>query len=909
MSVISVILAPSGPLAGVRDALADWSAARLIDRFYWVEPHMIQSGTFSALSVHGGAFDGATLNALAGSGRIARIRLVVLVPAITGMQGVGTAVEQELAAFLESSFGSAPVTRIRAIVTRADDRATLPDLAIDGWHNVLLSPEDSSGPGIGQTRLGPTKDPFDLGAPAAAAVAGLTGLWSGIDGSPLDAETLAYGGLVRMSRSYYRRLGTAELERALRTDVLSMERGLPLPTQFGAAATYVEDAALATQDMAEQLWARHPGVLRGPRDTLATEKVKPIGAWEALKMFFAFILAAVRGAPRAWLAGVVNRVRADAAAAVHGLVFGAAPSAYAVVVQGVTADGMPASWLDLQGAAVALDKALDDGGGARRDHEAHADLSALWQDYVAASLTLADGGDRVTGLTPVQIGTQRGVLRRPGSIVPAVEDAFDAVPPHLAASIGIATAEPFDVLGTFALGGRLRRVAEQPMLGVAASATLEQLGSWRSEHSETFAARVGTRIGESLFAVREEIAALLEEIRQAASADDLLAAESARNRRLARTLRILAIIFGAAAVTVAVLLFTGVVGLTIGLIILASVLLLWFVVALWVFIVQNRRLFALLNARKELLARNELARRNIRHAVRDARRLTDAYSQYLAWSRVVGSVLRAPFGRSSEAAVATDVDVVDLPQSVRLGAGVVDANAVGSASIELRRDIFAIGWLQGCWDSALAGASKQIGPRGVEIEAEPRTLFRQRGSGEDSLLPLWTAALQENGVAGAVGDETWSRVLADLDGPRAAVADRLLAQVSDARLSGGQPVPYAIFMGNTDSVERLRGDRLDDAPLSDSARANGGSVVERPDSRVGRRGLSRVVSLTELTAAIPAYEFIAYQDPEIFDPSSLNGPGWAVAPATNATPTAPTRVISSEPSTLDLPDPFGGQPF
>lgn len=929
MTTITVVLAPSGPLAGVRDALTDWSAARMIDPFYWVEPHMIERGVISALSVRGGTVEGATLNALAGAGRTERIRLVVLVPALSGIDAVGTAVEQEVAAFLESSFGNAPVTRIRAIVARSDDRAKIVDLAVDGWHNVLLSPEDSSGPGIGQTRLGPTRDPFDLGVFAAASVAGLTGLWSEIDGSPLDAEPLTYGGLVRMSRSYYRRLGTAALEKELRADVLSMERGLPLPTQFGSAASYVEDAPLATQNMAEQLWARHPGVLRGPRDTLAAEKVKAVGAWEALRMFFGFILAAVRGAPRAWLAAVVNRVRADAAAAVHGLVFGAAPSAYAVVVQGVTADGMPASWLDLQGAAVALDKALDDGGGSRRDHEAHADLSALWQDYIAASLTLADGGDRVTGLTPVQIGAQRGVLRRAGAIVPAVEETFDAVPPHVAASLGIATAEPFDVLGTFALGARLRRLAEQPMLGVAASATLEELVTWRSKHSESFAARVGTRIGESLFAVRDEIAGLLEEIRKAASSDDLLAAEAARSRRLASTLRLLAIIFGAAAVIVTVLLFTGLLGLSTGLIVLASVLVVWLVVTLCVYVVQTRQLFALLHARKELLARNELARRNLRHAVRDARRLTDAYSQYLAWSRVVGSLLREPFGRSTQAQVAPDIDVVDLPQSVRLGAGVVDASAVGSAAIELRRDIFAIGWLQGCWDAALAGAPRQIGQRGVEIEAEPRMLFRQRGDGEDSLLPLWTAALNEHGVDGAVGDGTWNRVLSDLDGARAAIADRLLASVSDARLAGGQPVPYATFMGNTDTVERLHGDRLDDGALTDTARAKGGSVVERPDSRVGRRGLSRVVALTELTAALPAYEFLAFREAERDYTTGGEIPEWAVArsavptptaptpivpaPAPTApmtrTPTAPTAIIAPTPPSVDVPGPFGGQPF
>ncbi|PPH07749.1 hypothetical protein [Rathayibacter sp. AY1H3] len=906
MSTITVLLAPAGPLAGIRDALTDWSAAGMVDEFHWVEPQMIGRTSISALVVRGGTIEGTTLNALAGAGRTERIRLVSLVPALTGVVPAGTAVEQELAQFLESSFGQAKVVRVRAVVARAGGPATVADLAVDGWHNILLSPEDSSGPGMGQTRLPPTTDPLELGVPAAAGVAGLVGLWTGVDGSPLDDENLTYGQLARMSRSYYRRLGTAELEGALRREVLSMERGLPLPTQFGTAATYVEDAPLASQNMSEQLWARHPGVLRGPRDAEPPRKTKQIGAWDALKMLFGFVLAALRNAPRAWLAAVVNRVRADAAAAVHGLVFGGAPSAYAVVVKGVTADGMPASWLDYGGAAASIDRILDEQGGARRDHEAHADLSALWQDYVAASLTLADGGERVTGLTPVQIGAQRGVLRRPGGIVPGADQAFDGVPPHLAATVGLPAAEPFDVLGVYALEQRLRFVAEQPAVGVAAATALQALGTWKAEHGDSFAARVGTRIGESFFAVTLEIRTLLEDIRRAASADDILTSVQAQQKRLASTTRILVIVFTALLVVTGVLLATGVIGVTIGLILLGSILLVGFATTLIVFLRGQRELFRLINARTELLAREELARRNLRHAVRDARRLTDAYGQFLAWSRVVGTILAAPFGRAEESALAPDVDVADLPQSVRLGAGVVDPAAVGSAAIELRRDIFAIGWLDQCWTAALAGAPRQIGPRGVEIEADARALYRQSGGGEDSLLPLWTAALSAHGVDGSVGDATWARVLQDLDGPRSAIADRLLASVSDARLAGGAPVPYARFLADTDSPSRLLGDRLDDGLLTDSARASGASAVERPDSRIGRRGLSRIVALTELTASIPAYEFLVHRaaGPRMVSDVGLDGAReWASAPVVAAPAAIP------EPTAADVPDLFDGMPF
>src|SRR3954451_23346366 len=111
MSALTVFVAPSGLLAGVREALADWSALGLVNGFLWIEPAMITSTGIKAVQVEAGRKSATTLEELAGIGGYDRLRLCVLVPGIAGQEQVSSAAAQRVAEVLEGSFGRVPVVR------------------------------------------------------------------------------------------------------------------------------------------------------------------------------------------------------------------------------------------------------------------------------------------------------------------------------------------------------------------------------------------------------------------------------------------------------------------------------------------------------------------------------------------------------------------------------------------------------------------------------------------------------------------------------------------------------------------------------------------------------------------------------------------------------------------------------
>ncbi|MGO2110823.1 MAG: hypothetical protein ACTH31_04350 [Pseudoclavibacter sp.] len=908
MRVLTLLLAPEGPLASVRDVLTDWSAAGLVDDFHWIEPAMLEGGADASILVHRGELVGAPLQAIAGRERIDGIRLCILVPALSGTTPLTRGEEQEVVDVLDRSFANVPVTRVRAIVTRAEPEVSVPGLVVAGWHNVVLSPEDSTGPGLGRTRLDVAGNSADLGRQAAAGVAGLLGMWAGVERSPLDGERFIDGQRARLARSYFRRLATEEITNRLREGVLSVRDGLPLPSQFGVQTVYVDDVGQANENMSNRLWTKHASVLRGPRETHAPAQEQPIGAGEALKLFFSFLWAAIKNAPRAWLNGLSNEVNSNAAGAIQGLVYGREPAAYSVFVQGVAANGMPASWHDYRNAASSLDRLVDEATG-QRELAAYADLSGLWQDYAAASFTLGDAGERVPGLTPTAVGAQPGVIRHVEQIVPSTDGAFTGLGPHVAASVGAQPVEPFDALGTYDLENRVRVVAEQPALSIDASGALDHLQRWKSRYGNSFASRVGGRIAGAMVDVQHEIRGLFGQINHAARSGDLLAGLQQQQRQLATIMQVLAIM---SLVAVAVMVVFGIIEFLawwvvalVGL----GILVIWFGAALVVFMQGQRELFAVINRRREEVSAEEVARRNLRHAVRDARRLGEAYGQFLGWSRVIGSVLANPFGERPAHAADADNGLSGMPLSARVGTVAVDETHLGNTVMRLRRDLFATGWLTECWNAALEGAGSRIGPAGVELEGQPQLIFRERGDGDGSLLNLWGRSLVEHGMDPAIGERKWQTTMSELQTQHASTVTDLVHFVRDSNDPRGEPIDYATFMAGLDHDTDNTLDRLDDRVLSETAQTRGRSGIATSMPQRAQQGLDRVAALTQLSNSFDDYELRAAapaerraaSGPVLDDPSRpTSSQASAAAPMRAARPTADDDAI---------PGLFGGSPF
>ncbi|HLT60760.1 MAG TPA: hypothetical protein VK020_06175, partial [Microlunatus sp.] len=730
-----LLAAPDGPLTGARDALRDLSALGLITDFLWVRPVAGEDQlAIAADRISGGGSDPVTLQQVLAERQYDRVRVCCLVP-VLGDGSVITApeLERDLVDLVRRSSGAGRIERLRCVITRPGGTSRPEDLGRDGWHTVVISPEDSRGPGLGHQVLGPTDDPALLGGPAAAALAGLTGLWAGIPDAPLDDVAVPPGRAVRVARGFFRSLDASAVERSIRDGVTALAGGLPAvrtggveSLRLGGSGGRSDDVDAATGAMADALWRKHAAVLRGPRVQAAPSPVKDVGALTALRMLFSFIWAAIRNTPMRWRAAITNKVASTTAAAVHGGVFGRAPSAYAVVVRGIRPDGTGADWRDWGRASAELAGAIGEAPGPGTPGPAGTgpdpaaagrhDFSALWQDYLAGAFTLADGGERSPELPPIQVGVDRAVLADPADVVPGPEARW-RLPGQFSAeqvASGQAQVAPYDVLGVQAARERLNPPEGQltPELDRARAGLEGWLGRYRSG----YAGKVGRRLGRAVADTRAEVGTILAALAQAGTEDEPSDDLRRRMRRLTWWMR--GLLVGLAAVIVILALLgwaEALTGQTVTLSIVAAVVV-WLVGSFVVFFVGQRELFRELNRRRDAASQADANRVNLGHALRDLNRLSAAYEQFLAWSRIAGAVIAAPFGRTADdAEPERRLPAAGLPLAARVGVAELRPDAVARAAAMIRREVFQAGWLSRPWRALLDSAPGRLGPEAIDL--------------------------------------------------------------------------------------------------------------------------------------------------------------------------------------------------
>jgi len=843
VSTLSLILAPND-LDGVRDVLRDWSAVGLVDQFVWTNGAMatvVSTGTATRLLLR---------DVLSGASE-STVVMAVLGAAVEGVRPLAPDVVNGCESLVEKSLGlGMSMIRVSATAVLKDSEASIATLATAGWHNVILAAEQGSVPERGRVVLDEKTSHDDFLVHIAASLAGVLGLWVGVKSSMFGITPAPQSATASITRSFVRSLNSSKVEADLSAAVLTTTAGLPLPRVSGGAQ-YIEDVALATATMQESYWRAFGWALRGPREQHERARVKGVGVFETLGMFFGFLGAAIRNAPRAWLTATIRKIKAGTASRIQDSVFGSGNSAYVVVVGGVLPDGRPASWQDI---GEAVDE-LAAGSGA--SHSAHEDLTQLWQGYAAAALTLCDAGERNAGLPPVEIGARKGVLRRREDAVPGRNDRFTDVPAHLAAIVGSPDIAPYDVLEADDLEQRLAAQASQPGSGVAASTSLDMLRRWRRQFSASFSVRVGTRIAQALTSVRTEVAQILERLRD--YSDDELDERMARSqRKLALVLRILFIVLIVLVAIVGLLLVLSVFGIPLALNLVAGLVFSWLLSSFIVFLRGQSAVFRLIKERRELISQQEIDRRNLHQGLRDARRLVDAYTQFLRWSEVLGAVLADPFRASGHKGLSNVNHVTGLPLAVVVGETESDPIEVDIVSAELRGLAFEPGWLNPVFGAVVANAHRRLGGRGIEFRENPELLFRQLGEGEHSVLPDLAAHIERLGVDREVGEKKWEESLGLLvEQPE--LSDRLLQRVR----VGGRVITYTEFVGALERPASTSDQVIEDSSLRDEVRIQAGKTAVAVSEPVTvTTGLSRLTLLRQRTLGIPAYEFAAHGLPD-----------------------------------------------
>src|ERR1700754_1653681 len=842
---LTVLVAPHGRTEEIFAVLADYSAVGLLAAFTWVDAADVGGASTPATVLRDGRAEPAALQQLLTAKRYQRIRVVVLVPAeAPSPERVPLAAEQKVEQTVRSSSMGARISLLRVLLTRGDAAAAAPDstMVLEGWHNLLVAPEDSAGPGLGAVPSGPITDPLDFAQHTAPVIAGVAGLWAGLEQTPFDTLEILPGQTVRAVRAFYRRLDSSEVEERLRAQLFDPAGRLPLPRGGEVPVVYVEDVAAATQTMARGLWTKHRDLLRGPRLSVSDVGAQAISIWAALRMFLKFMGAALRQAPGAWWSAVTGSVSSVLASTVQGTVFGGRDSAFAVVTNTDVAN-----WQHLGRSADTLNTAL--GGAPPAQHLAQRDLSVLWMDFVTGALTLADGGRRAEGLEPVPVGSGVGVLAVASDVVPSAAESFSSIPTSLSAVIGVSSVEPADVLGVADLRERLQRAYSDPAAGVEARTAGTELEGWQRLVSKSYAWQVGSILADFLHRARGEGAQLVGEIQQAAnrvSADERL---QARQRAIGVILKtffwslvlVLVVLAGIAAagwVRWPFALWTG--GVMLALYTLASLAL---------FLFSQRDLFAETHLRQSQLGELETMQANLRAALQDVSRLSTAYGQLLSWCRVLGAVLQAPFGPAPAARPSPGQLFDGLPRSTQLGVADPDALQAGDAAHAIQRRLYALGWLTQPWQDMI----KEVAAR---LREEPEMLFRMPGIGTQSGLDQWSSAVASGQVQPTGADALWGRVEQMFAEGHGEVADALTGTVLVPGKDGH--VPARQFGAGITEQGDGRAAPFDASLFTHTAMTAGRSSIAVDEATVARAGLGYRAAVGQASDGLPPYDFALF---------------------------------------------------
>lgn len=843
---LTVFLAPATGADEMLGVLADYSAAGLVEGFVWVNAGDLVGPATPATLVRDGRSETVVLQQVLTAERYDRTRVAVLVPTDLPIEArVPLAAQQTVEQVVRSSTVGGRVTLLRLLLTsnRGGPAEPSDTTVLEGWHNLLVAPEDSADPGLGAVPWGPLPEPLDLALRSAPVIAAVTGLWAGCAHTPFDTLEILPGQTVRAVRAFYRSLDTADVESRLRAQLFDPEGRLPLPRGGQVPVLYIEDVPSAARSMAQALWTKHRDVLRGSRVAAGDAETQAISIWSALKMFLRFMGGALRTAPSAWLSAVKGSVTSALASTVQGTVFGGKGSAFAVVTANDTN-----SWQDIGRSADSMSAAL---GGAPAGHQAQQDLSPLWADFVNGALTLADGGRRTGGLEPIQVGSGIGVLANAADVVPSRADGFRAIPTSLAAVVGVTEVEPADVLGAAELRERLQQCYSDPTAGVEARTAAGDLDRWQHQATRSYAWQSAAILVDFLGRARNEVGQLVENIRRATAETPDDERLKARQQAIGT---ILATLTWATLVTLVLLVgfaLFGVWGWKFALITGAVLIVLYIVVSLTLFLVVQRDLFALMNLRKSQQEQLNSMQANLRTALADVSRLSTAYGQLLSWCRALGPVLRAPFGPAPAGRAATAPIAAGLPRCAQVGVADPPAEQAGDAAHAVQRRLYALGWLSQPWQEMVRAAAAQL-------REDPEMLYRMPGIGSTSGLDQWSTAVAAGQVQSTGAAALWGRVeqmFAEDAGVGGVLTDTVLVPSSGAHLAANRF--GAGFLDHRPGQAAA----FDSSVFTSTAATAGRSAVAIDTATLTRVGLGYRAVVIQASDGLAPYEFTLFEVP------------------------------------------------
>lgn len=866
-SELVVLVARSRESAPFLDVLRDWSALGLVADFIFVDADS-ESGPAGAqcMTVSAGRVASTSLQArLADHSRVFSAHVVCLSQVDDEFSSAG--LERGGAVFREvrDALPSVDVTWLHVIAVAQP--SAWPSVAPDkvGWrgcHNVVLVPEDSRAPtaGVAQVEASPVTSvrlTHQAGALCSAA-----GLWVADRRTPFNGEPDAGGGNVTALRTFTRHLDTEAVLLPLVESVIDVSDRYPLPTLDGRPVQRVEDEVGVASTMAHRLLEQHAGVVGARRRSLpAPPPRQGVGFFQLFGLFFRFLGAALRRAPREFAQWMLADAQSKLASAAQAVFLGSGPTTHVVSVKGIRGikeDGTLATPEEYDAQLKAFMVQVP---GATNRISEHHDHSRLWMDFVNGAFTLLDGGGRAKGLDAEQIGAGTAVITNPRRVVAPPSAVFD-VAPEVRAVAKIEHLLPYDADAVQRTDELLAEKAEEQRERAAALGQARtDLAAWSQDYERSYVGVIGVKLAVEMGKLRHEVREYVSALKGAGSHSQLAPEFYTAQQRLAKTLVLHAAGFVLLAVLVVVLAVKDYLDWDVAVALLVVLILTWIGSGTFIFHRHQQALFSRLQDleyQADLVAARSS---NLGEALEDLRRVQRVYRQYLSWARALGSFIEAPWG-FSDARSKLGVDLGEgYPHNHRFGVAAPDESAIEDIANRLRPRLHPVGWLNRAWDTFRADPP-EIGADRHLLEVDPDLIYNDRSVSGSSILEQWSRAVvvrRWTGGAERIRQEISVAVAAD-----AAHQQRLLGRVRTTHRNGAvREESYDDFVEGLQDVDTgsVTGRRFTRKTFSLTPYASEPwNVAEAITNHIGE-GIPGSLVVTELSAGFEPLDLVFCHQP------------------------------------------------
>lgn len=698
----------------IRSRLSDLRAVGLLQDFLWVDyAHPTNGAVVRSFTEEGTARLSTLDDALRSfSGDV----LLATIDPMDAEQPQDVAKLTEWVGAVDQRLIQASNLRVRLLLS-ALPRESVDIAPLQGWSNLVLSPEEGGTPASSRIRpIKRTADGFELAQFAAPAVASIFGLWRGMpEPAVLDPDThrvIETGDRqrFRLVRAFHRTIDAGDIEDKVRKAVFDPGQRLPQPQVNNISrAVHFANPEQLTDQCAQMFINQEISPLVSAPTAYEELQSHKVSGWAALKDNLRLYWSTVVGKPQDWVEGQRGAMNKNAATFLQKMLYGA-DSSVEVVLAGHSGKGSGATSVDelRQASEHAMRVAREQQFSLGQEPQ----LSRTWEAYHDYALGLVDGSWRDSIDTKGLRNNQGNmyIVQYGGQSVQDVSASFEGFHPLMTSTLGYthesqATVAPFDPVGAERFAADIEYTSQQTR-NEAVSRKKHEFASWRAKNSTTFAWKVGQGLWEKLGHAQQKYrdahakARELQELANSFQARDF----NAENKALTRKLRTMWIVL-----FVVLALMTYMVAgrynpdLPLGeylqwfdwpwYVVGIIVAVLLFLVCSWaVFTKAQREIFDYVQRRKLLNRNQEIAAQNLATASAEISRISNAYNQFLSWSALLGRAIYAPFGRKETSSDHLRTPQSGLPENARIAQAVLNRDDAVRMTDEIRSHIFQTEW-------------------------------------------------------------------------------------------------------------------------------------------------------------------------------------------------------------------------